>query len=72
MLLRSRRPIRQTAAPSRRVATQLSQADQARQSTEAGAPRRPILARRDEAGLVRHSEGRSAKADGEAVDMPSS
>ena len=50
------------------LATQ--QADQARQSTEAGAPRRPILARRDEAGWVRHSEGRSAEADGEAVDTP--
>ena len=43
------------------LATQ--QADQSRQSTEAGAGRRPILARRDEAGLARHSEGRNAAAD---------
>ena len=44
------------------------QADQARHSTDAGAGRRPILARRDEAGRARHSEGRNAAADGETVD----
>ena len=50
------------------LATQ--QADQARQSTEAGVERRPVLTRRDEAGRARHPEGRNVAADGEAVDTP--
>ena len=50
------------------LATQ--QADQFRQSTGAGAPRRPITASRAAAGRVCHPEGRSGAEDGAAVDAP--
>ena len=65
------RPSQSRPRPRDALATLATQqADQARQSTEAGAGRRPVLARRDEAGRARHPEGRNVAADGEAVDTP--
>ena len=52
------------------LATQ--QADQSRQSTEAGTGRRPIPARRAETGRTGYSGGRNAAADDGAVDTPGS